>query len=72
MPLLPGREKGTISRNVEELMHSYEEDGRIGNVRPRNGAHARRVAAAIAYDTAEESRSRRVESRSGHGRRGRG
>lgn len=30
-------------------MGSYEKSGKIGNIRPRNAAHARKIASAIAY-----------------------
>ena len=47
MPLHKG--KKYFSSNVGELMHAYKEKGEIGKTKPRNKAHARRIALAIAY-----------------------
>ena len=43
MPL-PSDSKG----RYHELWASYKEKGRIGNTKPRNAAHARRIISAIA------------------------
>lgn len=59
MPLFKGSSKRTISRNIREVMHSYEETGMIGNSRPASKAAAARQAEAIAYDKAGKSRSKR-------------
>ena len=53
MPLLPGPGADTHQQNVEELMHKYHVTGRIGKTRPRDEAHARRIANAIAYSKGE-------------------
>ena len=50
MPLKSGSNRATISGNIEEMLHSYERTGRIGNTKPRNTAHARLIASAAAYD----------------------
>ena len=49
MPLLKGKSSKTISNNIAEMMRSYREDGKIGNIRPRNPRHAQRIAIAAAY-----------------------
>ena len=55
MPLQPGHGKKTISGNIKELLHSYKSSGKIGNTKPRSAAHARRIAAAIAYGRSRAS-----------------
>lgn len=52
MPLKRGKSKKAISYNIKELVETYKEKGHIGKVYPRSMAHARRIAAAIAYDKA--------------------
>ncbi|MGW8178096.1 MAG: hypothetical protein ACWGQW_04785 [bacterium] len=53
MPLLPG--KKNIGRNVEHEMNKYKRTGTLnrGRIHPRNRAHARRIALAIAYNEAK-------------------
>jgi len=46
MPLKQGKE--SINYNIKELMQSYEENGKIGNVRPKNKKKALKMAIAIA------------------------
>ncbi|MDI3281610.1 MAG: hypothetical protein QJR13_09590 [Bacillota bacterium] len=58
MPLKPGRSDEVISRNIEELMHTYHETGKIGNIKPKNEKHAREIATAIAYREAGRSRKK--------------
>lgn len=55
MPLKPGRSKEVIQENIAELIRSYKRKGKIGKTRPRNLAHARRMAVAIAFQKARES-----------------
>jgi hypothetical protein len=52
MPLKKGKSDETKSSNIKELLHAYHEKGKIGNIKPKNAAHARKIAAAIAYKKA--------------------
>jgi hypothetical protein len=49
MPLKKGKSNTTRSKNIHEMMKKYQETGKIGNIRPRNVAHARQIASAAAY-----------------------
>lgn len=49
MPLKRGGTSTVISRNIEEVLSKYKQTGKIGNVTPRNMAHAKRIASAAAY-----------------------
>lgn len=49
MPLSKGKSKSAFKGNVEELMHTYESGGKIGNTTPKDKKHAQRIALAIAY-----------------------
>lgn len=51
MPLKPG--KRNISDNISKLMKEYEEDGMIGNSKPKNKEEALRMAIAIALGLAK-------------------
>lgn len=55
MPLLSGKSKKVIQRNIAELMHKFNETGTIGNSRPKNKKEAIKQAVAIAYSKARES-----------------
>jgi hypothetical protein len=55
IPLKPGHAKKTIRGNIKELLHSYKHKGTIGNTTPKSMAHARRIAAAIAYGRSKAS-----------------
>lgn len=56
MPLKPGKSNDVVSENIEELMHSYEKDGKIGNTTPRDEKHALKIAKAIAMNKAGKSK----------------
>jgi len=49
MPLKKGKGQGTISKNIQEMLRSYKETGKIGNTTPKNKKHAAKIAAAAAY-----------------------
>ena len=55
MPLKPGHGRKTIQGNIKELLHAYKSTGKIGNTKPGSMAHARRIAAAIAYGRSRAS-----------------
>ncbi len=59
MPLKPGKSKKTISANIGEMVSSFKETGKIGNTRPKNMAHARKIAAAAAYDKAGKNKKKK-------------
>ncbi len=54
MPLKKGKSKKTISHNIEELLHSYHETGKIGTSTPTSNKKAQKQAIAIAFSIAEE------------------
>jgi len=52
VPLLKGKEH--MDENIAELMAAYKAKGRIGKAKPKNKAHALKIAIAIASDKARE------------------
>jgi hypothetical protein len=56
MPLKKGRSDKVVSENISELVSTYKNKGKIGNTTPRSLAHARRIAAAVAFSKAGRSR----------------
>jgi hypothetical protein len=52
MPLSKGSSPKTISANIAELLRAYKKTGKIGNTRPKNLAHAQKIATAIAQGKA--------------------
>jgi len=55
MPLKKGAGRGTVSSNIEILVHDHESKGTIGNSRPANKTQAVKQAVAIALDKARAS-----------------
>ena len=49
MPLKSGKGESARSSNIEELLSKYKSSGKIGKTKPKSMAHAKRIAAAIAY-----------------------
>jgi len=49
MPLRKGSSQAAISANIDTLISEYKNTGKIGSIKPRNLAHAQRIASAIAY-----------------------
>lgn len=56
MPLKPG--KKNIGSNIKEIMDSFKEKGRIGNITPKNHEHALRIAKAIAEREAKKNKGK--------------
>lgn len=56
MPLKKGKSEKTISKNIKEMMDSWSETGKIGNVRPKNKTHALKIAKAAAMTSAGKSK----------------
>jgi len=55
VPLVKGKGKKVISQNIDELIASYEDDGKIGKVKPKSKKHAQKIAVAIALDNARRA-----------------
>ena len=56
MPLKAGKSKAMISANIAEMMRSWKETGKIGNIRPKNKKEALKIAQAAAYRKAGRTR----------------
>ena len=59
MPLKKGSSKATVSKNVEELVHHYDETGKIGVSKPASKRKAVKQAVAISLKKAGRSRSQK-------------
>jgi hypothetical protein len=59
VPLKPGHSRKTIGKNIGEMLDAYKEKGKIGNARPKNMAHAQKIAAAAAYDKAGKKKGKK-------------
>ncbi len=57
MPIKKGTSAKVYGENVQELMHSYERKGKIGNIIPKSATHAQRIANRIAYETARKAKA---------------
>jgi len=56
MPLKKGHSQKTVSHNVEEMVHSWENSGKIGASHPRNKKKAVKQAVAISLKKAGKSK----------------
>ena len=56
MPLKPGKSQKAISRNIREVMTSYEKKGTIGTSKPKSKKKAQQQAVAIALSKAGKKR----------------
>jgi hypothetical protein len=57
MPLKKGTSKDTVGKNVEKLVHEWEQDGAIGNSHPPTKKKAVKQAVAISLKKAGKSRT---------------
>ena len=58
MPLKSGKSKKVISKNIKELVNTYEEKGKIGTSKPKSKAAAIKQSVAIAYSKAGKSKKK--------------
>jgi hypothetical protein len=63
MPLKKGSSKSTVSKNVKELVHKYDESGKIGNSKPASKKKAVKQAVAISLKKAGRSKTQRASSK---------
>lgn len=56
MPLKKGKSQKTISKNIGEMMGSFEKKGTIGTSTPKSKKAAQKQAVAIALKSAGKSR----------------
>ena len=66
MPLRKGSSKSTISSNIRECILSYKKSGKIGNIKPKNLAHAMKICQAAAYSTARKGKKKSAVSEALH------
>lgn len=57
MPLKSGTSQKTISRNIREVMKSYDKKGKIGTSKPASRKKAQQQAVAIALSKAKKRKS---------------
>jgi len=58
MPLKKGRSRKVVSENIKELVHSWEDKGKIGYSKPKTKKQAIKQAVAIAINKAGKSRKK--------------
>jgi len=56
MPLKKGKSSKVVSKNISELVGSYEKKGKIGTSKPKSKKAAQKQAVAIALSTAGKSK----------------
>ena len=56
MPLRKGNSRATVSHNIEEMVDSWKENGKIGTSRPRSKKKAVKQAVAISLKKAGKSK----------------
>jgi hypothetical protein len=57
MPLKKGSSSKTISKNISELIRSYNKTGKIGSSKPKTKKKAQKQAIAIALSSAGKSKT---------------
>jgi len=55
MPLKKGKSKKVFRSNVEDLLHSFKQNGTIGTSHPKSMKKAIKQAVAIAYSKARDN-----------------
>jgi len=63
MPLHKGKSKKVVSKNIEELLHSWKQKGFIGTSHPENMDKAKAQAVAIAMEKAGKSKEKKHKKR---------
>jgi hypothetical protein len=61
MPLSKGTSRKTFEKNVRQIVHDWEKDGKIGNSRPKTKKKAIEQAVAIAYRIQREAKRKKKE-----------
>ena len=66
MPLKSGYTDKTRSANIGEMLEKYKKTGKIGNITPRDMAHAQSIASAAAYRKQRDSSKKRKKRKAIH------
>lgn len=59
MPLEKSKSKKARSKNIKELIHSYQQSGKIGTSHPESLKDAISQSAAIAYSVQRKAKKKR-------------